>query len=448
MENTQVFVTIPRKCTSLVLRSYTQHTQMSQSSFHHWIPAVETASVDYDLPIERIAQQPLPVRDESRLLRADARSGRISHHIFHELPTLLPEDAFLVRNTTRVLPARIFARKPTGGYVELLLVSPADGSPPDCALATNASTWECLIGGKRIREGMVLEALHDGDGICAAVRSINGMFAHVEITCLQPTSTLAEQLSRLGQLPLPPYIRRRPTASDSERYQTVYARWSGSVAAPTAGLHFTERLLTTLHAQGTEIVDVVLHVGPGTFQPLRAEDASHHTMHAERIHVERSSIEQLQQLTSQKHRLCVCVGTTSVRTIETLYWLGVKLLAGEDSLPTMLTQEVPYTPSLAGTTISPAEAFGALLDWLDRQNAPALDAATQLYIVPGYRYRVVQALITNFHQPRSTLLLLVAALIGPWWRTIYAEALSHGYRFLSYGDASLLIADPASAPLT
>ncbi len=408
------------------------------------IPPIETSSVDYPLPPDRIAQYPLPVRDESKLLYADARTGSIRHHVFYELPKLLPTGAFLVRNTTRVLPARLIATKPTGGKVEILLISPGDGRTIEQALASQRSRWECLLGGRRIRRGTVLSALHNGKGIIAEVLGSNGMLSDLTIECIPNTTTLAEQLQYLGQLPLPPYIHRTPTAEDLKRYQTVYAQRSGSVAAPTAGLHFTERVLAALHSQGTPIVDVVLHVGIGTFQPLRAEVASSHAMHAERIYVERSSIEQLHALVRNGDRMCVCVGTTSVRTVETLYWFGVKLINGITCTQLLLTQEEPYAPPLSNSAVAPADALEAVLDWLVQRNMDALEGETQLYIVPGYRYRIPQAMITNFHQPRSTLLLLVAAFIGPWWRTIYAEALANGYRFLSYGDASLLIANPES----
>jgi S-adenosylmethionine:tRNA ribosyltransferase-isomerase len=424
-------------------------THMTQEPTTCWIPPVESSITDYELPPDRIAQYPLPVRDSSKLLYADARRKFIRHHIFYELPTLLPEGAFIVRNTTRVIPARIIATKPTGGHVEVLLVAPTEGLTIDRAMASATSTWECLVGGKRMRPGLKLTALHSGVGIHVTIDSITGMHVQATIECVPPTATLAEQLTHLGHMPLPPYIRRTITSEDAERYQTIYAQQRGSVAAPTAGLHFTDRVLAALDERGIDIVDVVLHVGPGTFQPLRAEVASAHTMHAERIVVERSQIEQLSKLFSQPDRCCVCVGTTSVRTVETLYWLGVKLIEGITEAPSVLLQEEPYGPPLRDTTIPPADALAALIDWLDQNGHGALEAATQLYIVPGYRYRMTSAVITNFHQPRSTLLLLVAAFIGAWWKNIYAEALSHGYRFLSYGDASLLIADPtASVPTT
>lgn len=405
-----------------------------------YIPSVETSLFDYDLPPDRIAQYPLPSRDESKLLVADARSSRIEHRIFYELPSLLPDDSFLVRNTTRVIPARIFARKPSGGHIEVLLVEPIGGVSLEHALASQRSQWKCLVGGRRVRANMMVEALHHDRGIRAKITGIDNMLADVEFECIPPGSTLGEHLEHLGMMPLPPYIRRTVSAVDSERYQTIYARVAGSIAAPTAGLHFTERVLAQLSARGIPIYDVVLHVGPGTFQPLRAAVASEHRMHAEHIVVERATIERLRDALGTQKKRCICIGTTSVRTIETLYWLGVKRIKYPDIEPRILHQEDPYTPTFRDTTLPPTEALAALLDWLDRERLPSLDAATQLYIVPGYRFRIVRGMITNFHQPRSTLLLLVAALIGEWWRTVYAEALSHHYRFLSYGDASLLIA--------
>jgi S-adenosylmethionine:tRNA ribosyltransferase-isomerase len=403
------------------------------------LPRIETAEFDYDLPADRIAQEPLAVRDESKLLLADARSSTIEHRIFHELPSLLPSGAFLVRNTTKVIPARIIARKPSGGVVELLLVEPADGLPPEQALQRSWGEWTCMTSGRRIAAGTTLTAEWRGSGIRAHVLERDGMFARVAIACTPEETTIAEQLMHLGQMPLPPYIRRSPTDADIERYQTIYARIAGSVAAPTAGLHFTERVFAELDRRGVEILDVVLHVGPGTFQPLRADDAWHHTMHAERIRIERDTIARLGELTRDPNRMCICIGTTSVRTIETLYWLGVKLHTDADASPFYLRQEEPYSLQQKAT-LSPSDALEQLVGWLDRHGQSVLDASTQLYIVPGYRYRIVQGMITNFHQPRSTLLLLVAAFVGDWWRTIYREALDRSYRFLSYGDASLLIA--------
>ncbi len=401
---------------------------------------IESNEYTYDLPPERIAQHPLPVRDESRLLVADAFSRTIAHHVFYELPALLPERTFLVRNTTRVIPARIIACKPSGGHVELLLVSPQDGSSPAVALAASKSVWECMIGGRRIREGMTIHAIHNQCGISAHVRSVSGMLATVELSAIPESSSLAEQLERLGTMPLPPYIRREPTAEDIERYQTIYAQTEGSVAAPTAGLHMTERVLDDLNQRGIEILDVVLHVGPGTFQPLRTENAALHTMHAERLFVHRSTIERLRYLSADPKRQCVCIGTTSVRTLESLYWFGVRLRADSSRVPTLLEQHEPYSAPLCDSDVPVYEALSAVLSWLDKIGAPTFEASTQLYILPGYRYRVVDAMVTNFHQPRSTLLLLVAAFIGPFWREVYSEAIEHNYRFLSYGDASLLIA--------
>lgn len=401
---------------------------------------IESSEYTYVLPPERIAQHPLPVRDESRLLVADALSRTITHHVFYELPALLPDGTFLVRNTTRVIPARIIARKPTGGHVELLLISPHDGSSPAEALAASQSVWECMIGGRRIREGMMIHAIHNHCGISAHVRTVSGMSASVELSAIPKTSTLAEQLEHLGTIPLPPYIRREPTAEDLERYQTIYAQIEGSVAAPTAGLHMTERVLDELIQRGIEILDVVLHVGPGTFQPLRSENAALHTMHAERLIVHRTTIERLRDLSADPERQCVCIGTTSVRTIESLYWFGVRLLADSSHLPPLLEQYEPYSAPLCDSHVPAYEALTALLSWLDKIGATTFEASTQLYILPGYRYRIVDAMVTNFHQPRSTLLLLVAAFIGPFWREVYLEALQQNYRFLSYGDASLLIA--------
>ncbi|MDW8271333.1 MAG: S-adenosylmethionine:tRNA ribosyltransferase-isomerase [Bacteroidota bacterium] len=403
------------------------------------IPAVETSQYDYDLPPERIAQTPLAVRDESKLLVADGRTGTISHHVFIELPNLLPAGSFLVRNVTRVIPARIIAHKSSGGHAEILLVTPAADIPMEEALSMPSGIWKCMIGGHRIRQGTELIAFADGQGIRAKiVAQEDGLFL-VEIECVPSTHSIAAMLEHLGKMPLPPYIRREPTQEDIERYQTVYAQVTGSIAAPTAGLHFTERIFSALAQRHVEVLDVVLHVGPGTFKPLRAANALEHIMHAEPIIVERSTLVRLHNLLANQ-RMCVCIGTTSVRTIETLYWLGVKRIVDPTAEPQVLLQHEPYAQPLRTTQIAAAEAIAALIEWLDKNQRPTLEAHTQLYIVPSYRYRIVQAMVTNFHQPRSTLLLLVAAFMGEWWRAIYTEALAQNYRFLSYGDASLLIA--------
>lgn len=433
---------VQRKCTSVATASFTISLESVPEPY---IPHVDSRAYTYELPPERIAQHPLPVRDESKLLVADARTHTISHHKFYELPALLPEGSFLVRNTTRVLPARIVARKPSGGHVELLLIAPSDGTAPAEALMQSKSTWKCMIGGRRIRAGMTIEVLSNDRGITARILDVAEMLATVELTAQPETSSIAEQLLHLGNVPLPPYIRREPTAEDLERYQTIYAQIEGSVAAPTAGLHFTERVLDALSRNGVEILDVVLHVGPGTFQPLRSENAAQHTMHAERILVERSTIARLRELVAERNRFCVCVGTTSVRTVESLYWFGARLVVDPSVPPQHLKQQEPYLPKLLERTIPAEHALDALLDWLDRSGVSTLEASTQLYILPGYRSRIVEGMITNFHQPQSTLLLLVAAFIGPWWQTIYHEALSNNYRFLSYGDASLLIAPRTTA---
>lgn len=296
---------------------------------------------------------------------------------------------------------------------------------------------------------MELRAEGADQRLFASLRNLHSGHAEVELRWQPETSTLAEILDALGRVPLPPYLHRADEPSDREHYQTVYARVPGSVAAPTAGLHFTERLLQRLQHAGIGIVDVCLHVGLDTFKPLRVSDARQHHMHSETLSVPRESIIAMRDFLLSEHRQWfVAVGTTSVRTVESLFWHGVRLLRGESEVwasPTIsLPQWEPYRLQQAPLP-EPAAALEAVLEWMQRHALAHAEGATELLIMPGYRYGLCDALITNFHQPRSTLLLLIAAFIGDFWRQVYAEALAHGYRFLSYGDASLLIC-PHSAP--
>jgi S-adenosylmethionine:tRNA ribosyltransferase-isomerase len=391
----------------------------------------------YELPAGRIAPAPLPDRDASRLLVY--RQGALADHRFHELPGQLPPDALLVFNNTKVVRARLYLHKPSGGQIELFCLEPV---APHRAIEpamqqTGECTWRCLVGnGKRWKTGPVQVEFTGPDGQPATLEAER--VAAEEGSSLirfrwQPaTLPFAQVLAGAGRLPLPPYLGRQATGEDDERYQTVYAAHEGAVAAPTAGLHFTDAVLAALAARGIASAQLTLHVGAGTFQPVKAERMADHAMHAEPIS---ATGQVLRQLLSHAPRPIIAVGTTSLRTLESLYWLGANLVR-TGRLGSEVQQWDPYQP---GAEVPTADALQALLTELERRGDDAVQASTQLLIAPGYRFRVVQGLITNFHQPESTLLLLVAALLGPGWRRVYEHALAHDYRFLSYGDSSLLL---------
>lgn len=404
----------------------------------------------YPLPTERIAPEPLPDRAASRLLVS--RNGLISDKNFRNLPDELPPGALLIFNDTRVVQARLLARRPTGGQVELFCLEPvAPHRSMELALQqTSQCTWRCLVGnGRRWKDGPVtleFTTTDDQPATLWAERQAQEVGSALIDFRWEPAALpFAEVLRAAGHLPLPPYIGRPDTATDAVRYQTVYAAAEGAVAAPTAGLHFTPELLAELAQQGFSTGHVTLHVGAGTFQPVKAEHMAEHPMHTEPILVTAALV---RQLLAHRPRPVLAVGTTSLRTLETLYWLGLGLLypsptadaAAETSQPSLLvTQWQPYDMAEAAAHTSPETALEALLSHLEATGTDTLQASTRLLIAPGYQFRLVDGLITNFHQPESTLLLLVAALLGPGWRAVYDHALAHGYRFLSYGDSSLLL---------
>ena len=397
----------------------------------------------YPLPTERIAPEPLPDRAASRLLVS--RNGVITDNTFRDLPGALPAGSLLIFNDTRVVRARLLARRPTGGQVELFCLEPvAPHRSLELALQqTTYCTWRCLVGnGRRWKEGPVSLGFETTDGQPATLhaerQTQEAGTALIDFRWEPAELPFAEVLRAAGHLPLPPYIDRPDTAADAVRYQTVYAAAEGAVAAPTAGLHFTPEILAELRTQGFDIGYVTLHVGAGTFQPVKADRMANHPMHTEPIIVTAALV---RQLLAHQPGPVIAVGTTSLRTLETLYWLGAGLLLNPDAAPgeLLVTQWQPYEQAKAATSISPEEALTALLRYLEARGTDTLEANTRLLIAPSYRFRLVQGLVTNFHQPESTLLLLVAALLGPRWRAVYDHALAHGYRFLSYGDSSLLL---------
>ena len=402
---------------------------------------IHIADYDYPLPDERIAKYPKAIRDESKLLLY--KSGEISEDTFYNLPNHLPAGELMVFNNTKVIQARLHFHKSTGALIEVFCLEPH--TPHDYQVnfsTTRRVTWTCLIGNlKKWKEGKLERIIQVGEKqitLTAERIGISGTVHEVEFDLGDYTIAFSEVLEAIGELPIPPYLNRETEASDLKTYQTVYSKIKGSVAAPTAGLHFTERVLKALDNKGIERNEITLHVGAGTFKPVKSEEIGGHPMHAEWIAVKRESIERL--LAHNGH--CVAVGTTSVRTLESLYYIGVlihhnpTIHADDLHVPQWMPYDYAASPEIE---LSTKEALQTILDWMDRNELPVLHASTQIIIVPSYQYHVVKAMVTNFHQPKSTLLLLVSALIGDNWHRVYDYALSHDFRFLSYGDSSLLI---------
>lgn len=399
---------------------------------------IQIDAYDYALPDERIARHPLAERDKCLLLTC-SRDGEPATHIFSELPELLPADAVLVYNNTRVINARLRFAKATGARIEIFCLEPE--SPADYAqnfASTAGCRWTCLVGNsKRWKDG-TLEARLNIDGHAVTLRasraSSAGASQVIEFTW-DGGYSFSEVIAAAGEIPIPPYLNRSTEQSDTTDYQTVYSHIEGSVAAPTAGLHFTPEVLAGIDARGIERLEVTLHVGAGTFQPVKSASIGEHPMHSEFIAVDRAMIERLKAAIDAGKRV-VAVGTTSVRTLESLYQIGCLLRAGE------WHGEVPqwYPYSASHPQLSASDALAEVLSHLEAEGADSLIASTKVIIAPGYTYRVVSGMVTNFHQPRSTLLLLVSAFLGgDRWRSVYDYALSGNYRFLSYGDACLLL---------
>lgn len=393
---------------------------------------------DYPLPDERIAKFPLAKRDESKLLLY--KDGQVSESVFKHIADYLPAGSLLVYNNTRVIQARLLFQKATGARIEVFCLEPAE--PHDYALIfqqTERCSWICLVGNlKKWKDGFLTKkvAIQGEEVILSAEKKESHGDSHrIEFTWDNPKYTFADLLDAAGVLPIPPYLHRETEKSDLVTYQTVYSKIKGSVAAPTAGLHFTPEVLADVDAHGIGREEVTLHVGAGTFKPVKSETIEGHEMHTEFISVRRSSIGRIQKDLGK----IIAVGTTSVRTLESLYYIGVKLASHPDatSEELVVNQWMPYEAE--NNRIPVAEALQHILDYLDRHQADKLVTATQIIIAPGYEFKVVRGIITNFHQPKSTLLLLISAFVKGNWRTIYDYALSHDFRFLSYGDSSLLL---------
>lgn len=400
------------------------------------IQEIAIAEYDYPLPDERIAKYPLAQRDSSKLLLYN--KGVVSEDVFSNLPKYIPQNALMVFNNTKVIQARLRFRKETGALIEVFCLEPEQ--PCDYQqifLETKECVWQCLVGNSNRWKGGVLSQVVEvgGKNVTLSVERVGGPAAvnHVRFSWDGGVS-FAELLEAAGELPIPPYLNRRTEESDTRTYQTVYSKIKGSVAAPTAGLHFTPAVLEALTSAGIEREEVTLHVGAGTFKPVKSELIADHEMHEEYIEVRKALIEKIVAAGGE----AVAVGTTSVRTLESLYFLG-ELVAENPSVTQDELHVNQWTPYNREHSLTTVDSLKALLEWMERNGLDRVHSHTQIMIAPGYKYRIVKAIVTNFHQPKSTLLLLVSAFVNGDWRTIYDYALANGFRFLSYGDSSLLI---------
>jgi len=413
---------------------------------------IRISDYQYPLPDERIAKFPIAQRDHSKLLVY--RHGEVGEDVFYHLPDYLPKGSLMVFNNTKVIQARMHFRKSTGALIEVFLLEPAEPSDYELMFQTSGHcSWYCLVGNlKKWKEGTLERELRVESGelrVTATRGEIHGTSHRIDFEWTGGIS-FAEVIDAMGELPIPPYLNRETQESDKTTYQTVYSKIKGSVAAPTAGLHFTEQVLQAIDAAGIDREELTLHVGAGTFKPVKSEEIEGHEMHTEFISVRRSTIQKL----IDHNASAIAVGTTSVRTLESLYYMGLKVMQNPDLSEDQLhvSQWEPYhngdcplceqRSELQGDCPQcdrALESLKALAAWMDARDLEVLHSSTQIIIAPGYDYHIVKMLVTNFHQPQSTLLLLVSAFVKGDWRKIYDYALAHDFRFLSYGDSSLLI---------
>ena len=398
---------------------------------------IKISEFNYPLPDERIAKFPLSTRDESKLLVY--RHGEVSEDRFTSLPSYLESGEMMVFNNTKVIQARLHFRKETGALIEVFCLEPIQ--PNDYVLSfqqTRQCSWLCMVGNlKKWKEGTLkreVEVKGKNITLTATRGECRGTSHWIDFTWDDETLTFADVLEAVGELPIPPYLNRETQESDKQTYQTVYSKIKGSVAAPTAGLHFTERVLKSLDEYGIDREELTLHVGAGTFKPVKSEEIEGHEMHTEYISVNRRTIEKLIAHGGKT----IAVGTTSVRTLESLYYIGVLIHQNPEANQEELhvKQWMPYEPH---PMLTPVESLQTIIAYLDHHGMEALHTSTQIIIAPGYEYKIVKKIVTNFHQPQSTLLLLVSAFVKGDWKKIYDYALRHDFRFLSYGDSSLLI---------
>lgn len=398
------------------------------------IPHIPVAEFTYELPEEKIALFPLSERDQSRLLVWN--KGEITENIFSEITDIIPERSMLVFNNTRVIHARLFFRRETGSRIEIFCLEPH--SPTDYQLSfqeTGSVEWKCLVGNaKKWKQGILEKKVMVGEEIVnlkARMLERSGNAFIIRFSWDQPVH-FSQIIENAGNIPIPPYLNREAEASDNLRYQTMYAKVDGSVAAPTAGLHFTDAVMARLAKRKVKSAELTLHVGAGTFQPVKAETIAGHEMHTETVVVTRAFVH---DLLNHKGKV-IAVGTTSVRSLESMYWLGAKLPQMSDAETQHVYQWEPYHQT---SEVSPDESLMNLLQRMDQIQADQISFSTSIIIVPGYRFRIIDGMVTNFHQPQSTLLLLVGAFLGNDWRKVYEYALRNDFRFLSYGDSNLYL---------
>jgi S-adenosylmethionine:tRNA ribosyltransferase-isomerase len=402
---------------------------------------IKLSDYTYDLPDERIAKFPLPKRDESKL--QVYQQGKITHTIFKNITDYLPKNSVLVFNNTKVIPARINFQKVTGAIIQLFLLHPVLPTPViNLAMeVTDWCVWECMIGNrKRWKKGDILTQILTIEGQEVEVNAaffdaeknyIKLSWKNIDFGNKTENRKFVDLIQSLGQIPLPPYLNREAETADYETYQTVYSEKKGAVAAPTAGLHFTQEVLQNLEKQDIKQEFLTLHVGAGTFQPIKVENIIEHKMHNEQVVINKQNIENLLANLGN----IIPVGTTSMRTLESIYWFGVKFLKS-DNYPLLIEKLYPYQHEILPST---EESLRAILKEMEEKNVEEITAETEIFIFPSYKFKLCKGIITNYHQPESTLILLIAALIGEDWRRVYEEAMTKDYRFLSYGDSSLLL---------
>ena len=411
---------------------------MNNLNSYEELKQINMVEFNYDLPHGRIAMHPMETRHASKLLAY--KHGEIIEDIYQNIASQLPINAHLVFNNTKVIAARMIFKKATGGLVEIFLLEPAEGTTHyEALLQKNTSNWKCLVGGvKKWKNDEALQCTINFSKeikINAVLISKKDEYCEVKFYWDDVSIQFSEIIAAAGKIPLPPYIKREATENDEKRYQTIYAKTEGSVAAPTAGLHFTDEVIESLHKKRIDHAFVTLHVGAGTFKPVTTNTIADHEMHEEYFEVDKKTIEEINDESKQ----IVAVGTTSLRTIESLYWLGVQLIKNGFNKNNLLHLSQWENLELkAHGNISKKDALNALLEMMTTNNQQKLIGTTGICITPGYEFKITNALVTNFHQPQSTLLLIIAAIVGDAWKNIYTHALSNDYRFLSYGDGCLL----------
>lgn len=398
---------------------------------------ISISDFNYHLPDEKIAKYPLPQRDQSKLLVW--KNKLIEDHAFTEIPDLLPENSLLIFNNTKVIRARLLFEKETGARIEIFCLDPYEPSDYQIAFQqTQSCSWKCMIGNlKKWKEGRLKKILDiEGHQIELVAEKIPSDKTEnlISFSWNNPQFEFSKIIENAGILPIPPYLKRDTEESDIQRYQTVYSKIKGSVAAPTAGLHFTDDVFERIKEKGHHLQELTLHVGAGTFQPVKSETIDGHEMHSEQIYISQQLLENLIAHKGPK----IAVGTTTIRTLESIYWLGKQIAFGEITTNAHLNVS-QWEPYQNANMISATDSLKALLAYMKAMQTDHLTASTQIIILPGYQFKIIDGMITNFHQPKSTLLLLISAFLGDDWKTVYNHALQNNYRFLSYGDSNLYL---------